>query len=630
MAQTGFTPISIYYSATATNVPTAGNLVAGELAINTADGKLFYKDSSGVVQTIASKDTSAGTFTSITDSGNLTFTGTGNRIRGDMSNATTTNRLAFQTSTTNGNTALNVIPNGTAVTASFVLHNNSDPDNASRLRFSQGSASSIIASDLTGTGTYVPMSFFTGGSERIRIDTSGNVGIGLTSLSNKFQVTTDSAAQTVVFNTTTSGTSSLNVSGYDSTTYSGAGFITGGARIILQNLAAVENTYTSIYNADRGGNSNAGINFCNLTDATNGGFLTFATRPSSGSSAERMRIDENGNVGIGTTGPNRKLGVTDTVAAGVGGIVAVNTATDGFSAVNIGDTTAGILRNGSAQSAYAGANSLSLYTLNANPIGFVTNNLERMRIDSSGNVGIGTISPTSYNSIANQLVLSRTGTDTGLTIASGTASGGNIFFADGTTGTDPYRGFIQYVHTSDYMNLGTAGTERMRIDSSGNLLVGTSTLNGAGGLSIYPNNSEGSALVTFYRTARTTTSFPLAFYDGTTNVGSISFTNLATLYNTTSDYRLKNVVGVIADAGQRIDALKPIEYDWNTGGRTRGFLAHQFAEVYPDSVTGEKDAVDEEGKPKYQAMQASTSEVMADLIAEIQSLRKRVAQLESK
>jgi len=72
MAQTGFTPISNYYSATATNVPTAGNLVAGELAINTADGKLFYKDSSGVVQTMASKDTTAGTYSSITTS-NLTI-----------------------------------------------------------------------------------------------------------------------------------------------------------------------------------------------------------------------------------------------------------------------------------------------------------------------------------------------------------------------------------------------------------------------------------------------------------------------------------------------------------------------------------------------------------------------------
>ena len=55
MAQTGYTPISIYYSSTATNVPTAGNLVAGELAINTADGKLFYKDSAGVVQVIGTK-----------------------------------------------------------------------------------------------------------------------------------------------------------------------------------------------------------------------------------------------------------------------------------------------------------------------------------------------------------------------------------------------------------------------------------------------------------------------------------------------------------------------------------------------------------------------------------------------
>ena len=72
MAQTGFTPISNYYSATATNVPTAGNLVAGELAINTADGKLFYKDSAGVVQTMASKDATAGTYSSITTS-NLTI-----------------------------------------------------------------------------------------------------------------------------------------------------------------------------------------------------------------------------------------------------------------------------------------------------------------------------------------------------------------------------------------------------------------------------------------------------------------------------------------------------------------------------------------------------------------------------
>jgi hypothetical protein len=73
MAQSGFTPISIYYSTTASAVPTAANLVPGELAINTNDGKLYYEDSSGVVQLLASKATSSGTFTTISVSGVATF-----------------------------------------------------------------------------------------------------------------------------------------------------------------------------------------------------------------------------------------------------------------------------------------------------------------------------------------------------------------------------------------------------------------------------------------------------------------------------------------------------------------------------------------------------------------------------
>ena len=85
MAQTGYTPISIYYSATTSNVPTAGNLVAGELAINTADGKLFYKDSSGVVQVIGTKGGVGSSTTTqvlynssglVVGSANMTFNGT--------------------------------------------------------------------------------------------------------------------------------------------------------------------------------------------------------------------------------------------------------------------------------------------------------------------------------------------------------------------------------------------------------------------------------------------------------------------------------------------------------------------------------------------------------------------------
>ena len=65
------------------------------------------------------------------------------------------------------------------------------------------------------------------------------------------------------------------------------------------------------------------------------------------------------------------------------------------------------------------------------------------------------------------------------------------------------------------------------------------------------------------------------------------------------------------------------------GSKFVGFLAHEFAEVSPSSVNGEKDAVDAEGNPKYQGMQAGTAEVIANLVAELQSLRQRVAALES-
>lgn len=120
-------------------------------------------------------------------------------------------------------------------------------------------------------------------------------------------------------------------------------------------------------------------------------------------------------------------------------------------------------------------------------------------------------------------------------------------------------------------------------------------------------------------------------YNGT-KIGSITQSGTTgVLYNVTSDYRMKTVIGPVVDSGARIDALEPVEYTWNSdGSRTRGFLAHKFQEVYPNSVTGEKDGVDDEGNPVYQNMQASTSEVIADLVSEIKSLRVRVAALEAK
>jgi hypothetical protein len=106
--------------------------------------------------------------------GNLTFTGTGNRITGDFSNATLANRVAFQTSTTNGNTVIHAIPNGTNLTSGFAFHGSTDMDNSSYALIADTVGQVTFRAGISGTGTYEPMTFYTGGSERARIATNGD------------------------------------------------------------------------------------------------------------------------------------------------------------------------------------------------------------------------------------------------------------------------------------------------------------------------------------------------------------------------------------------------------------------------------------------------------------------------
>jgi len=116
----------------------------------------------------------------------------------------------------------------------------------------------------------------------------------------------------------------------------------------------------------------------------------------------------------------------------------------------------------------------------------------------------------------------------------------------------------------------------------------------------------------------------VGIYRGGALVGSISVTTTATAYNTTSDYRLKDQIEDLTGSGGFIDALKPRSFIWkSTGERVAGFIAHEAQEVSPSSVTGEKDG------EEMQAMMASSPEIMAHIIAELKSLRARVAELEA-
>jgi len=252
--------------------------------------------------------------------------------------------------------------------------------------------------------------------------------------------------------------------------------------------------------------------------------------------------------------------------------------------------------------------------------------------DASGNVGIGTASPNVKLDVIGDISAGDGGNTKGIRLGSNGFQAALLYNGNGNLDISPRSGFATVFKASE------AGSEYMRIDSSGNVLVGTTSRTSNEKMTVVSTgNAESLALTSNGTYATLLISSNLAsgsrnltqFRVLSTDVGSISSNGTITIYGTTSDYRLKTEIAPVIDAGERLDALEPIEYDFKAGGRTRGFLAHQFAEVYPNSVSGKKDAVDEDGKPVYQGMQASTSEVMADLIAEIQSLRKRVTTLEA-
>jgi hypothetical protein len=124
-----------------------------------------------------------------TMTGDLTFSGTGRRIFADFSNATLSNRLSFQTSTTNSATSVQALPSGTGVNSNFTAMNTSDPNNTSRIQLAIDNTLAAIFSNQSGSGTNLPLTFWTAGSERARIATGGNVSIGTaTDLGSKLNV----------------------------------------------------------------------------------------------------------------------------------------------------------------------------------------------------------------------------------------------------------------------------------------------------------------------------------------------------------------------------------------------------------------------------------------------------------
>ena len=247
---------------------------------------------------------------------------------------------------------------------------------------------------------------------------------------------------------------------------------------------------------------------------------------------------------------------------------------------------------------------------------------QALTLDASGNLLVGTT--TARNKLTVQGTVFSTPT-------LGTASG-NAFFGEAS-------GYGMMMGTSGF---GYGWIQQQRVDGSataydlllqpsgGNLLVGTTSAYASSKLTVSTAGSNGIANVQtssggycFISNAASNagTFYHASFEENTTQRGSITSNGTVTAYNTTSDYRLKNITGALTGYKERLMSLQPKQGTWKAdGSEFRGFLAHEFAQPYRASVTGEKDAVDAEGKPIMQAMQASSSEVMADLVAMVNEL----------
>lgn len=211
---------------------------------------------------------------------------------------------------------------------------------------------------------------------------------------------------------------------------------------------------------------------------------------------------------------------------------------------------------------------------------------------------------------------------------------------------------------------GSTPAQNLTLDSTGNLLVGATSagLTNTNSISIQPTRDTNGDIIVNHATGSASGQSYLIFGYAGSAIGSITQTGTtAVLYNTTSDYRLKSNQQPLTGSGAFVDALKPTTWEWTRDGRKdAGFIAHEFQEVCPSAVTGVKDETEEQEYevspavaatqdaegieltpaepavigfrtiPKYQAMQASSAEVIANLVAELQSLRLRMTALEAK
>ena len=598
------------------NLTIDGSIATGKTGIEFSGAEWFPRESGANVDGVTSLGSSTMRFKDLYLSGTATMGGL--TVDGGA--------VAFNDDTDDSNVTIEATASGKD--ARLNLYGNSA--GVSQIRFGDEASTNIGL--LTYDHPTNSMGFRANGVERMRIDSDGEVGIGTSSPDRILHVNKsfNSATEIHVDNSNTGNAA-----------YAGLYLQGQGNNFYIKNWGdGVTGKSNSTEFISTAGGSSFVFEAANYIFNETGIDADF--RVESNGNANMLFVDGgNDAVGIGTSSPSRDLSLNSS----------------GTTALQITNDTVGTSTTDGFQIKHYTSGATQLWGYEASYMAFATSNTEAMRIDSSGQVQLGASSITTTQSDALLSVRSagpaiefghNNGAGYGSTIG-GLASNGKPYMAfsaePATTAVNAFRtrglkgtvisGGTSGELTFNRVPLATADNqalvESMRIDSSGNLLVGTTSLS----VSSSTGSVTGTVINTtgLFEAAKTGTVMELnrLSADGTilnfrkdgSTVGSISVTGSATAYNTSSDQRLKENIADADDAGSKIDAIQVRKFDWKADGSHQdyGMIAQELLTVAPEAVSQPEDPEE--------MMSVDYSKLVPMMLKEIQELRARVAQLES-